>query len=221
MGAHCARRKPLLVNPTVAARFGAFSPYHFGGMIDVITLAHPGTGGSGKSMAKIGDLAIHATPALHTEEKGRTRTAIGLAYDTPGGGIWYTSDTNLAPGLIGQVAAVMPETALVIAHADASNLSQEPGRAEACHLETRDVLSIAAALRPGHVLIHHYDAAYSSPRYRIAQAAWLQRAIDSQGLPTRVLPSASGQRLTLAAGSLASDLPDDVDNAGSVVVAYL
>jgi L-ascorbate metabolism protein UlaG (beta-lactamase superfamily) len=221
MAAHSARRKALLVNSTVARRFGTFSPYHFGGMADVITLAHPGTDGDGEPAAKVGDLTIHATPALHTEEKGRTRTAIGLAYDTPAGGIWYTSDTSLAPGLLGQVAAVMPDPALVIAHADASNITQPPGRAEACHLETRDVPAIAAALCPSHILIHHYDAAYSSPRYRIAQAAWLQRAIDSQGQLTRVLPSASGQRLTLNSGRLATDLPRDADDAGTAVAAYL
>jgi ribonuclease BN (tRNA processing enzyme) len=221
MAAHSRRRKPLLVNPTAAGRFAAFSPYHFGGMADMITLAHPDTAGDGEPAAKVGDLTIHATPALHTEEKGRARAAIGLAYDTPGGGIWYTSDTSLAPGLLGQVASIMPEPALVIAHADASNITQEPGRAEACHLETRDVPAIAAALGPGHVLIHHYDAAYSGPRYRIAQAAWLQRAMDSRGLPTQVLPSAGGQRLTLAAGTLASDLPGAPDDAGPAVEAYL
>lgn len=215
------QRKQLLVNPTVAGRFGAFSPYHFGGMADVITLAHPDTDGDGEPSAKVGDLAIHATPALHMEEKGRTRTAIGLAYETPAGGTWYTSDTNLAPGLLEHVAAITPEPALVIAHADASNINRTPGRAEACHLETRDVPVIAAALRPGHVLIHHYDAAYSGARYRIAQAAWLQRAVDGQGLPARILPSADGQRLTLEGGTLTSDLPTDAGDVGQAVAAYL
>jgi ribonuclease BN (tRNA processing enzyme) len=221
MATHSRRRKSLLVNPTVAERFTAFSPYHFGGMADVIILAHPDTDGNGEPAAKVGDLTIHATPALHTEDKGRARTAIGLAYDTPAGGIWYTSDTNLATGLLGSVAAIMPEPALVIAHDDASNITQAPGRTQACHLETRDVPAIAAALQPSHVLIHHYDAAYSSARYRIAQAAWLQRALDEQALPTRVLPSASGQRFTLAAGRLASDLPGGTDDAGPAVAAYL
>jgi ribonuclease BN (tRNA processing enzyme) len=221
MATAARQRKQLLVNPTVAERFGAFSPYHFGGMADVITLAHPDTEGDGSPAAKVGDLTIRATPALHIEEKGRTRTAIGLAYGTPAGGIWYTSDTNLASGLLDQVAAITPGPELVIAHADASNIAQAPGRAGACHLETRDVPAIAAALRPGHVLIHHYDAAYSGSRYRIAQATWLQRAINSQQLPTRILPSASGQRLTLAAGNLATDLTASTDDVGPAVAAYL
>ena len=53
-------------------------------------------------------------------------------------------------------------------------------------------------LRPRHVLIQHYDAAYSTPDYRIAQAIWLQRQLDVQELPTQVLPGVSGLRLTLS-----------------------
>jgi len=190
-------RKLLAANPTVAARFTAFSPYHAGGMADVVTLAHATTDGTGEPSVKIGDLTIHATPAVHTEEKGRNRSAIGLALDTPAGGIWYTSDTNLADGLLSAVNDLLPDITLVIAHADASNIRREPGRAGLCHLETRDVPTIAAALRPRHVVIQHYDAAYSAARYRIAQAVWLQRQLDRDGLPTQVLPAASGLHITL------------------------
>lgn len=221
MAAASRQRKHLLVNPTVSRRCGAFSPYHFGEMADVITLAHPDTDGDGEPTAKVGDITIHATPAFHMEEKGRNRTAIGLAYETPAAGIWYTSDTNLTPELPGQVAAIMPGLALVIAHADASNIAQAPGRARACHLETRDIPAIADKLRPGHILIHHYDAAYSAARYRIAQAVWLQRVITGQGLPTQILPSANGQRLTLASGLLTSEIPVGGDDAGAAATAYL
>ncbi|MBB2914252.1 transposase [Streptosporangium becharense] len=64
--------------------------------------------------------------------------------------------------LLGQVAAICPTPTMVIAHADASNIDQTPGRTEACHLETRDVPIIAAALQSPYVLIQHYDAAYQS-----------------------------------------------------------
>lgn len=216
-----AGRTLLVANPTAADRFRAFSPYHAGGMADLVTLAHPRTEGDGEPSVKLGDLTIHATPALHTEESGRTRSAIGLAYQTPAGGIWYTSDTNLADGLLDEVAALLPEPALVIAHADATNLRSSPERAAACHLETRDVPAIAAALRPGHVLIHHYDAAYSAAPYRIAQAVWLQRDLDRRGLTAQVLPSASGMRLTLADGRLQHHHVDVADEAGAAVAAYL
>ncbi|GAA2120411.1 MBL fold metallo-hydrolase [Actinomadura napierensis] len=220
-GDPAAGRKLLVANPTAADRFRAFSPYHAGGMADLVTLAHPRTEGDGEPSVKVGDLTIHATPALHTEETGRTRSAIGLAYRTPAGGIWYTSDTSLAGGLLGEVAALVPEAALVIAHADATNLHPSPERTAACHLETRDVPAIAAALHPGHVLIHHYDAAYAAPRYRIAQAVWLQRELDRRGLPARVLPSAAGMRLTLADGGLRHHHVDVTDDAGAAVAEYL
>ncbi|WP_026413407.1 MBL fold metallo-hydrolase [Actinomadura oligospora] len=179
MASHTARRPLLVVNPTTAQRFTAFSPYHAGGMAEEVTLAHPDTEGDGEPSIKVGDLTIHATPALHTEETGRTRSAIGLAYQTLASGIWYTSDTNLAAGLLDRVAEILPEITLVIAHANASNIDRPPGRAQACHLETRDIPTIAAALKPAHVLIQHYDAAYATPEYRIAQAVWLQRLLGA------------------------------------------
>ncbi|WP_433249482.1 hypothetical protein [Actinomadura nitritigenes] len=89
-------------------------------------------------------------------------------------------------------------------------------------METRDVPAIVAALRPGHVLIHHYDAACSASRYRIAQVVWLQCELDRRGLPARVLPpSAAGLRLTLADGRLRHALVDAADEVGAAVAAYL
>lgn len=199
MASHAApgERKLLIANPTTIGRFTAFSPYHAGGMADTLTLAHEMTEGDGEPSVKIGDLTIHAVPAAHTEEAGRHRSAIGLGFDAPAGGIWHTSDTTLADGLLAAVAAVLPDVTLVIAHADASNINGDAGRAAACHLQTRDILPIAAALRPRHVLIQHYDAAYSAPDYRIAQAEWLQRQLRRSRLPACILPGVSGLHITL------------------------
>jgi L-ascorbate metabolism protein UlaG (beta-lactamase superfamily) len=200
MASHAAAgspRKLLLANPTTAARFTAFSPYHAGGMADLVTLAHPATDGDGEPAVKIGDLTIHAVPAAHTEEAGRHHAAIGLAFQTPAGGIWHTSDTTLAGGLLDAVADLLPEVTLVIAHADAANLSADPSRAAVCHLQGRDVLPIAAALQPRDVIIQHYDAAYSAPAYRIAQAVWLQRQLDHDGHPARVVPGVNGLYVAL------------------------
>lgn len=195
-------RKLLLANPTTAARFTAFSPYHVGGMADVITLAHPVTDGHGEPAVKIGDLTVHAVPAAHTEEAGRHRAAIGLAFATPVGGIWHTSDTTLADGLLQAVADILTEVTLVIAHADASNLSAGPARAAVCHLQSGDVLPIVTGLRPRDVIIQHYDAAYSAPAYRIAQAVWLQRQLDRDSQPTRVIPGIDGLHVTLDPGGV-------------------
>jgi ribonuclease BN (tRNA processing enzyme) len=210
-------RKLLLVNPTTAARFTAFSPYHAGGMADVITLAHPATDGDGDPSVKIGELTVYAVPAAHTEETGRHHSAIGLAFDTPAGGIWHTSDTTLADGLLDAVADTLPSTAFVIAHADASNINATPERAAVCHLQTGDVLPIVAALHPGHLLIQHYDAAYATQHYRIAQAIWLQRHLNGNHQPTRILPGVSGLRLTLGpSGIHAWDICLDSPSAPAV-----
>jgi L-ascorbate metabolism protein UlaG (beta-lactamase superfamily) len=195
-------RKLLLANPTTAARFTAFSPYHAGGMADVITLAHPATDGHGEPAVKIGDLTVHAVPAAHTEEAGRHRAAIGLAFATPAGGIWHTSDTTLADGLLQAIADILTEVTLVIAHADASNLSADAARAAVCHLQSGDVLPIVTELKPRDVIIQHYDAAYSAPAYRIAQAVWLQRQLDRDSQPTRVVPGIGGLRVTLDPGGV-------------------
>ncbi|WP_089212933.1 MBL fold metallo-hydrolase [Streptosporangium subroseum] len=204
-GAISARTRPgrplLAGNTTVMQRFAAFSPYHLR-QVDAVTLTHPAGDGDGEPTTKIGDLVVHATPTLHVEEAGRNRTPIGFALDTPGGGIWHTSDTNLYDGLTDAVTAILPDVTLVIAHADATNVNAPPERAALCHLQTRDVLTITEALRPGHVLIQHYDAAYSSQRYRIAQATWLQRRLDAAALPTRILAGAGGLQLTLAEAAL-------------------
>lgn len=214
-------RKTVLANPTSASRFAAFSPYHFERMADLVTLAHPDTDGDGKPAHTVGDLTVHATPALHLEEAGRQHSAIGLAYQSRTADVWYSSDTNLTEGLLDAVAALVPHPALVIAHADASNITPSPERGAACHLETRDIPAIAAALRPDTVLIQHYDAAYAEPEYRIAQAIWAQRQLDRAGQTTAVLPGTSGLRLKLSGRQLTGAevvLPGD---AGSAVEAYL
>lgn len=168
----------------------------------MITLAHPATEGDGEPAVKLADLTIHAVPAAHTEEADRHRAAIGLAFDTPAGGIWHTSDTTLADGLLETVADILPGTTLVIAHADASNLRTDPARAAVCHLQTSDVLPIVTALQPRDLIIQHYDAAYSAAAYRISQAVWLQRQLDRTSRTTRVIPAVSGLRLTLDPGGI-------------------
>jgi ribonuclease BN (tRNA processing enzyme) len=214
-------RKLLLANPTSAARFTAFSPYHAGGMADVITLAHPDTDGDGEPAVKLGDLTLYAAPAAHAEEAGRHRAAIGLAFATPAGGIWHTSDTTLADGLLSAVTGILDDVTLVIAHADASNVSADPGRAALCHLQTRDVIPIATALRPRDVIIQHYDAAYSAPAYRIAQAIWLQRHLDRDGTQARIVPGTSGLHITLTTDGIAGWRTHHDDQAAAAVAPYL
>ncbi|MEV6867164.1 hypothetical protein AB0M44_40005 [Streptosporangium subroseum] len=186
-------------------RFAAFSPYHLA-QVDAVTLTHPAGDGDGEPTTKIGDLVVHATPTLHVEEAGRNRTPIGFALNTPGGGIWHTSDTNLYDELTDAVAAILPDITLVITHADATNVNAPPERTALCHLQTHDVLTIAEDLRPAHVLIQHYDAAYSSRRYRIAQAMWLQRRLDAAALPTQVVAGSGGLQLTLAEAALSQHM---------------
>jgi L-ascorbate metabolism protein UlaG (beta-lactamase superfamily) len=214
-------RKLLLANPTTTARFTAFSPYHAGGMADMITLAHPATEGDGEPAVKLADITIHAVPAAHTEEAGRHLAAIGLAFDTPAGGIWHTSDTTLADGLLETIASTLPDVALIIAHADASNLSTDPGRAAVCHLQSGDVLPIVTALQPCDVIIQHYDAAYSAPAYRIAQAVWLQRQLDRASQPARVVPATSGLHVTLDSGGISGWDIRPADPPAPAVSTYL
>ncbi|MEU4233284.1 MBL fold metallo-hydrolase [Nonomuraea sp. NPDC026600] len=199
MSARGRRGRVLLAaNTTVIRQFAAFSPFHMG-RVDAVTLTHPDGEGDGEPMVKLTDLTVYATPALHHEQGDQTRTAIGFAFDTPGGGIWYTGDTNLFDGLIDAVAALQPETALVIAHVGGTNLHASPKRAAACrwHLQTRDIRVIAATLRPACAIVQHYDAAYATARYRIAQAIWLQRQLRVGGEPTLILPGRNGLQLTL------------------------
>ncbi|WP_188197568.1 MBL fold metallo-hydrolase [Nonomuraea sp. SYSU D8015] len=192
-------RVMLAANTTVIRRFGAFSPFHMR-RVDPVALAHPDGAGEGEPMVKLADLTIYATPALHHEQDDEIRTAIGFAFDTPGGGIWYTGDTNLFGGLIDAVAALPPETDLVIAHVGGTNFQASPERAAVCrwHLQTRDIQAIAAALRPAGVIVQHYDAAYATARYRVAQALWLQRHLRAGGgKPTLVIPGRNGLHVTL------------------------
>jgi len=214
-------RKTVLANPTTAERFGRFSPYHLGGMTDLVTLAHARTAGSGRPSATVGDITVQATPALHTEEAERRHSALGFVYRTPAVGIWYTSDTNLSAELLGDLAELISSPALVIAHADASNVTPSAERAVACHLQSRDVPVLAAALNPRHVVIQHYDMAYSEPGYRIAQAMWIQRRLRERGEQTTVLPGANGLRLVLAEQRLVSTAVALPSEAGYAVECYL
>ena len=53
MASHASGERTMLAaNPTTAARFAAFSPYHAGGMADMIALAHPATEGDGEPAVK-------------------------------------------------------------------------------------------------------------------------------------------------------------------------
>jgi L-ascorbate metabolism protein UlaG (beta-lactamase superfamily) len=224
MASHAAPgspRKLLLANPTATTRFTAFSPYHAGGMADVITLAHPAAEGDGEPAAKLADLTLHAVPAAHIEEPGRHRSAIGLAFETPAGGIWHTSDTTLADGLLEAVAGTLPDVALVIAHADASNLRTDPARAGVCHLQSGDVLPIVTALQPCAVIIQHYDAAYSAPVYRIAQAVWLQRQLDRASQPARVVPATNGLHVILDSGGISGWDIRQADPPAPAISTYL
>ncbi|MER6812021.1 hypothetical protein ABT299_22360 [Spirillospora sp. NPDC000708] len=209
-----------MANPTAADRFRAFSPYHAGGMAGMVTLAHTRTEGDGEPSVKVGDLTIHATPALHTEETGRTRSAIGLAYQTPGGTIWYTSDTHLGSGLLDDVTVLAPEPALMIAHADATNLRPSPERAAACHLETRDVPAIAAALRPGTSSSTTTTPPTPHPvPHRSGRPAPARTGPARPDHPRAAL--GGGVRLALADGKVRHHLVDVVNDAGAVVAEFL
>ncbi|MFC5719180.1 MBL fold metallo-hydrolase [Streptomyces gamaensis] len=196
--ATAAGRAPLvLANPTTAERFADFSPYHQR-MGSWVTLAHPETDGDGEPSTKVTDgTTVHATPALHLEEAGRTGSAIGLVLETAAGHIWYSSDTNLWPGLLDAVAAIAPRPRAVIAHGDAALLHADEQRRAACHLGMRDLPAIARRLRPETLLVQHYDAAYSGARYRHAHTEWVRRSLGPLDAPVRVVPGYDGFRLTL------------------------
>ncbi|MFI1796516.1 MBL fold metallo-hydrolase [Streptomyces sp. NPDC020379] len=194
-------RPPLvLVNPTAAERFAAFSPYHQS-MGTWIVLAHPETEGDGEPCVKVTDMTVHATPALHLEEAGRSHSAIGLVLETAAGHIWYSSDTNLWPGLLDAVAAIAPRPRLVIVHGDAALLHADDERRAACHLGMRDLPVIARQLAPEMLLVQHYDAAYSSSHYRQAHAEWVRRRTSGD---VRVVPGYDGQRIVVSVSGSAS-----------------
>ncbi|MER6505914.1 MBL fold metallo-hydrolase [Nonomuraea sp. NPDC001636] len=200
-GAMSARQRPgrvlLAANSTVIQRFAAFTPFHMR-RVDTCTFTHLAGQAEGEQAVKLADLVVHATPAVHHEHGDETRTAIGFALDTPGGGVWYTGDTGLFDGLLDAVVALLPQTALVIAHASGTGRHAVPERAAACdwHLHTDAVPAIAAVLRPACVVVQHYDAAYASARYRIAQAEWLQRQLHAHGHETTVVGGRNGLQLT-------------------------
>ncbi|MEU5425118.1 MBL fold metallo-hydrolase [Streptomyces olivoreticuli] len=199
-GAATASGRPpvILTNPTVAERFAAFSPYHQR-MGSWVTLAHHETDGDGEPSIKVvDDMTVHATPALHLEETGRTHSAIGLVLDTEAGHVWYSSDTNLVDGLLDAVAAIAPHPRLVIAHGDAALLHADEDRRAACHLGMRDLPVIARRLTPDALLVQHYDAAYSEPRYRHAHAEWVRRQLAFDLASVRILPGRDRQRLVLS-----------------------
>ena len=197
----------VISNQTVMEKFLAFSPYHLAKVRPVVLAPGIGRekeeatqeGGSRSSLTsvKLGGIEVWATPTFHLEEAGKWDTGIGFLIQSQKASLWYTSDTNLFDGLLQYVEAMACERlTLVIANADASDVERKPGKAQVCHLLTRDVPEIARRVRPRHILIQHYDEAYSSPRYRLAQAIYLQRLVDRSDLETRILPSANGLSLS-------------------------
>lgn len=204
----------LIGNQTTIDRFRAFSSYHLKRVQPIALTSSKGKMEYDVAQEKkdsllaptvdLDGIEVWATPTSHLEEEGKWNTGIGFLVRSQGAMVWYTSDTSLFDGLLEHVKAHMEEQrlALVVANADASDVEYKPGKPQVCHLLTRDVLEIARELRPSYVLIQHYDEAYSSPRYRIAQAIYLQRLVDRLGLQTTILPSASGLHLCFGANRL-------------------
>ncbi len=201
------RRGCVVGNRTVIEKFTAFSPYHLA-MVQPIALT-PGlseerekvTQGRGKllrSSIRLDGMDVWATPTFHLEEDGKWDTGIGFFIQSQAANVWYTSDTNLFDGLLRHIKALAAgqRLVLVIANADASDVKHKPGKTRVRHLVTRDILEIARELQPRYILIQHYDEAYSSSRYRIAQAIYVQRLINRLNLETIILPSANGLHLS-------------------------
>jgi hypothetical protein len=157
------------------------------------------------------------------EEDDKWDTGIGFFIQSQAANIWYTSDTNLFDGLLQHVKALLGEQRLdlLVANADASDIKHRPGKAQVCHLLTRDVLEIARELKPCYILIQHYDEAYSSPRYRVAQAIYLQRLVNSTGLNTVILPSANGLCLSFDKAHLRDYEIYFESDAGTAVKDYI
>lgn len=223
----------LIGNQTTIKRIAAFSPYHLTRVQPIALISDKGKieydiaqGEQGDLLASTVDLdgiEVLATPTSHLEEEDKWDTGIGFLVRSQGAMAWYTSDTTLFDGLLKYVKAHTGEQrlTLVVANADASDVENKPGKAQICHLLTRDVLEIARELDPYYILIQHYDEAYSSPRYRIAQAVYLQRLVNRLNLEVIILPSANGLRLSFDGHRLKDHELHFESDVGAVVGWYI
>jgi ribonuclease BN (tRNA processing enzyme) len=223
----------LIGNRTTIERIAAFSPYHLTRVQPTALMSDKdkveydvAQGEQDNLLAYIVDLdsiEVRATPTSHLEEEGKLDTGIGFLVQSQDALVWYTSDTSLFDGLLEYVKAQVGEQrlTLVVANADASDVEYRPGKAQICHLLTRDVLEIARELEPYYILIQHYDEAYSSPRYRIAQAIYLQRLVDRSSLETIILPSANGLCLSFDGHHLRKHKLHFESDVGAVVGQYI
>jgi glyoxylase-like metal-dependent hydrolase (beta-lactamase superfamily II) len=185
----------LIGNSTVIERFGALSPYHFR-QVRATALSRPG------DEVVVGAVTVTAMPTTHVEEAGHAHTGIGFLLSAGNDAAWISSDTTLDAELVAVLERYAEVGAIAIANADASDVERRPGRAEKCHLLTRDIPEICRALRPPAFIVHHYDEAYSSVNYRAAQATYAQRSVDRQSLGSLVLFAGDGLRLSFGDGQL-------------------
>jgi ribonuclease BN (tRNA processing enzyme) len=196
------RPRVVVGNETVIDRFRALSPYHFR-HVETRSLAPLSRRTNVHShTVALGDIAIRATPTKHTEEAGRQHTGIGFLINAGSDSLWYSGDTSVFPGLLDELARHDDLGTVAIANADASDIAKRPGKAEKCHLLTRDIPVVCMTLKPLAFVIQHYDEAYSDLLYRTAQAIYAQRCVDRVRLDTRVLFAGDGLRLGFKGGEL-------------------
>jgi ribonuclease BN (tRNA processing enzyme) len=195
------RPRAVVANATVVERYRTLSPYHFE---DVATHAIAPAGGAAGHPpgVALGSLTIRATPTRHVEEAGREHTGIGFLIAGGAESVWYSGDTTLFPELLDDLEQQRRPASVAVANADASDVARRPGKAERCHLLTRDIPALCRALEPRTFVIQHYDEAYSGLRYRAAQATFAQRSVDREYLDTTVLFAGDGLRLRFERGLL-------------------
>lgn len=182
-------------NVTVVERFRALSPYHFRSVQTEILVA-------GGPPVVIGSVSVSGTPTKHMEEAGREHTGVGFLLTAGPDTVWYSGDTTLCPDLLTELGRHASSRAVTIANADASDIARRPGRAEMCHLLTRDIPVISEVLRPPVFVVQHYDKAYAGVGYRAAQATYAQREVSRAGLDTLVLFAGDGLRLGFESSTL-------------------
>lgn len=191
----------LIGNRTTIESYLAFDRYHMSRVKPVILALDNKSlldidfdGVKITSKIQLEELEIVATPTWHFETANSPTTGIGFLIHTPFGSIWYTSDTTLFDGLLETIKELCGsrKLLLVIANADASVIDSDPEKKTASHLLTRDVVKIANTLQPHCIVIHHYDEAYAQLDYRLAQAIYLNRHIEKDEIPVKVLPSEDG-----------------------------
>lgn len=212
LAAGARRPRHVVCNTTVAERYRALSPYHFREV--ELTALRAG------DVTEVGAVTATATPTLHVEEAGREHTGIGFLLSAGDDAVWISGDTTLYGDLVSFLQSHAARAPIAIANADASDVARTPGRAERCHLLTRDIPEVCRALRPPVFVVQHYDEAYSSLRYRAAQAMYAQRTVDREAPGTLVLFAADGLRLAFDRGTMQSaeaDLPGD---EGRAAVSY-